>query len=274
MVHRPPDSRLLTNLIAHEKEYTKHLNALFPVSHSALASLSAYAAASPTDTAHTLSTLADILAGADDALQRYTQAAEKWRESLVALKDLEDDVGAVLRDREILVTRLIKLSKSAKPPKDRDPARPLSFHASASFSSLPSTTSSTAHTKLAQAQAELQACEAHLAAKEQELDRARTATARDGLAARCRALIDCGWVWREMGKDGLRTLGVLSTTLGNGSTNGHGECALASHPSSPSQSQQKLPALPPLNTNANATSYASDISSITPSQSASQGFSR
>ncbi|EGO02314.1 hypothetical protein SERLA73DRAFT_49963 [Serpula lacrymans var. lacrymans S7.3] len=110
MVHRPPDSRLLTNLIHHEKDYIKHLFALFPLSHAALTSLSAYAIASPSSGSHqssvspsqTLTALVEVLASSDDALHRYTQAVERWREELAGLKDLEEDVGAVLRDREIL----------------------------------------------------------------------------------------------------------------------------------------------------------------------------
>ncbi|KIK19948.1 hypothetical protein PISMIDRAFT_106609 [Pisolithus microcarpus 441] len=111
VVHRPPDSRLLTNLIAHEKEYTKPFVSLFPLSHAALASLSAYSAASPSENpyssdagsaAQVLAAIVDVLAGADDALQRYLHVAEKWREQLASLKELEDDIGSILRDREIL----------------------------------------------------------------------------------------------------------------------------------------------------------------------------
>ncbi|KAI6011025.1 hypothetical protein PISMIDRAFT_437198 [Pisolithus microcarpus 441] len=111
VVHRPPDSRLLTNLIAHEKEYTKHFVSPFPLSHAALASLSAYSAASPSENpyssnsgspAQVLAAIVDVLAGADDALQRYLHVVEKWREQLVSLKELEDDIGSILRDREIL----------------------------------------------------------------------------------------------------------------------------------------------------------------------------
>lgn len=113
MVHRAPDSRLLTNLIAHEKEYAKHLASLFPLSHSALASLSAYAAASPfhpSSPAQSIAAVVDVLASADDALQRYNQAVETWREQLVSLKDLEDDLTAVLRDRDILCVPSYPLS--------------------------------------------------------------------------------------------------------------------------------------------------------------------
>ncbi|KAG8220344.1 hypothetical protein J3R82DRAFT_3438 [Butyriboletus roseoflavus] len=267
MVHRAPDSRLLTNLIAHEKEYTKHLASLFPLSHSALASLSAYAAASPfqpASPAQSIATVVDVLASADDALQRYNQAVETWREQLASLKDLEDDLTAVLRDRDILVTRLIKASKST-----RDTHRssrlitPLTGLGSVSLSSLPSTNSTTTgsgsgsgpastNAKLAQAQAELQACEAHLVAKERELDARRVSIAREGLGARCRALIDCGWVWGEMGKQGLKALQALST---NG------------------VASSSLTAIPP-HLGLNPNTYPSDSSSLTPSQSASQTAAR
>jgi hypothetical protein len=40
---------------------------------------------------------------ADHALHhRYAHAIDAWRAQLVALKDLEDDLTAVLRDRDIL----------------------------------------------------------------------------------------------------------------------------------------------------------------------------
>ncbi|KAF9236133.1 hypothetical protein BU15DRAFT_25337, partial [Melanogaster broomeanus] len=283
MVHRAPDSRLLNNLIAHEKEYTKHFAALFPISHTALASLSAYAAASPstnpyhsseaaTSPAQAVAAIVDVLAAADDALQKYNQAVEAWREQLVSLKELEDDVNAVLRDREILITRLLKASKSSKSSRDaRSSLLMNSGPGSASFSSLPSTNSTAAgstNSKLGQAQAELQACEAHLSAKEQELEARRITVARDGLGARCRALIDCGWVWGEMGKEGVRTLQALSGVPGDGRAS---KSSRSLSPSRPTGGQKPLvsPALPPHLVN-QPTSYSSDISSLTPSQSASQ----
>jgi hypothetical protein len=116
MVHRPPDSRLLSNLIAHEKEYAKHLSALFPISHAALASLSAFAAASPSaipsssvSLAQTIGTIVDIFSSADDALQLYNQAVENWRDQLGQLIKLEEDIAAILRDREILFVPSLSL---------------------------------------------------------------------------------------------------------------------------------------------------------------------
>lgn len=280
-VHRPPDSRLLSNLIAHEKEYTKHLSALFPISHAALASLSAFAAASPSvipssssvSLAQTIATIVDIFSGADDALQLYNQAVENWREQLGRLMKLEEDIAAILRDREILVTRLLKVSKSSKTT--RDPRSSLILPSgSTSFISLPSTNStlhSSSNTKLLLAQEELRACEAHLATKELELETLRVSIAREGLGARCRALIDCGWAWGEMGKQGLLALQSLSAD-GQVPELPLATFPLHSHiPSTSITSKQKpLPSALPSHVTQGPISYSSDISSLTPSQSASQ----
>jgi hypothetical protein len=63
--------------------------------------------------------------------------------------------------------------------------------------------------------AELQACEHTLAAREAELDALRIRVVRDGLKARCKALVECAWTWGEMGKEGLRA-------LEDSGPNGHG----------------------------------------------------
>jgi hypothetical protein len=60
--------------------------------------------------------------------------------------------------------------------------------------------------KLSAAQTELQACEAHLALKEQELERVRVRAVIGGLQRRCKALVECGWMWGEKGKEALRAL--------------------------------------------------------------------
>lgn len=102
MVHRPSDSRLLANLLNHEKEYSKQLSVLLDYSQSSLASFSAYAAACSPPTSQVIVAVAGALSGADDALRNYAVAVERWQEQLRALKGMEDDVGNIVRDREIL----------------------------------------------------------------------------------------------------------------------------------------------------------------------------
>ncbi len=106
MVHRPSDSRLLTNLLSHERDYSKQLSVLLDYSQAALASFSAYASASAPPTSQVIIAVAGALSGADDALRNYAAAVERWQEQLKALKTMEDDVGNIIRDREILCVRL------------------------------------------------------------------------------------------------------------------------------------------------------------------------
>lgn len=102
MVHRPADSRLLTNLLQHEKDYSKQLLSLLDHSHASIASLAAYASASPPDASHIIIAVTASFAGADEALRRYAASVDEWRTYLASLKELEDDVGNTTRDREIL----------------------------------------------------------------------------------------------------------------------------------------------------------------------------
>lgn len=102
MVHRPADSRLLTNLLSNEKEYSKQLVAFLDVSHAARASFAAYASASPPPVSHVILSVANSFAGADDGLRRYAASVDEWREHLKGLKSLEDQIANIMRDREIL----------------------------------------------------------------------------------------------------------------------------------------------------------------------------
>lgn len=103
MVHRPSDLRLLNSLLLTEKEYHKHLLVLLDAhSQQSLGAFAAYASASPAPVARALIAVAGSFAGADDALRRYAVSIEAWHAELRALKDLEEEVKNVMRDREIL----------------------------------------------------------------------------------------------------------------------------------------------------------------------------
>ncbi len=115
------------------------------------------------------------------------------------------------------VTRLIKLSKNQKPTRDSFIGTLGSATSDASQISLNSFTPTVvSSSKLGAAQAELQACESHLAAKEKELDQLRASTVRRGLEARCKAMVECGWNWGEMGKEGLRALEGIENSPAHG----------------------------------------------------------
>jgi hypothetical protein len=136
------------------------------------------------------------------------------------------------------VTRLIKLSKNQKPTRDAFIGTLGSSVSDASQISLSSFTSaSVSSSKLGAAQAELQACEAHLAAKEKELDERRVSAVRRGLEARCKAMVECGWNWGEMGKEGLRALEGIANAAANGID---GQCCCFSFATSKSRSPRGL----------------------------------
>ncbi|KAH8105173.1 hypothetical protein BXZ70DRAFT_1042691 [Cristinia sonorae] len=249
MVHRPSDSRLLVNLLNHEKEYSKQLASLLEHSQASLTSFSAYASACAPPNSQIIVAVAGAFYGADEALRGYAVAVDQWQQQLKALKEMEDGLGNIMRDREILVTRLIKASKSSKPP----PREPIPNSGSSSTLSHAGKHEVQLGSKLAAAQTELQACEAHLANKERELEAFRTATIRSGLQARCQALADCGWTWGEMGKEGINALNLFEAPNGNGNPT-------------------PLPLLPTLKPlpNLSPEHLSSDHSSLAPSQSASQ----
>ncbi|KAI5116636.1 hypothetical protein M0805_002399 [Coniferiporia weirii] len=208
MLHRPADSRLLSNLLSHEKDYVRSLHSQLDYGQSSLASFSAYAAASPPPASRAISAVASVLIGAHDAFRGYTLAVEEWCEKLKMLKDMEEEVGNIARDREILVDRLIKASKSN--PKRRSiisSGLNGSPSASAPSSSTPTLDQlSFNNSKLNLAQNELKACEIHLNEKERILTQMRETVLLGGLKARCKALVECGWKWSESGKVGIRAL--------------------------------------------------------------------
>ena len=102
MVHRLHDIRLLENLEKSEKEYSAALVHLFGLSHTSIASLSAYGAASSPTTSQAILSVAAALAGADEAFRSYTASIDDWTEKLKEIKRLESEIENMARDREIL----------------------------------------------------------------------------------------------------------------------------------------------------------------------------
>ena len=80
----------------------KSLTGQLEHSQVSIASFSAFAAASPPPTSHSINTIVGALVGADEALRQYASAVEEWCEMLKTLKEMEEEVGSVMRDREIL----------------------------------------------------------------------------------------------------------------------------------------------------------------------------
>ncbi|KAF8321203.1 hypothetical protein DL93DRAFT_2043966, partial [Clavulina sp. PMI_390] len=185
MVQDSAQTRLLNNLLKSTKEYTSSLTSLLVISHTSHSGLQAYASASNPSTVSAIFGVAQALQGADDALVRYAQEVDHWRERLKEVKAAEEEVANILRDREILVTRLIKVS-SKKPTRDSVMSIPGSPNASVLSLNL------TPQQRLSAAQAELQGCEKLLSEKQRQLDQIRSIAIRDGLEQRCNALATLG----------------------------------------------------------------------------------
>ncbi|KAG9028167.1 hypothetical protein FRB95_006783 [Tulasnella sp. JGI-2019a] len=190
MVGRLNDTRLLENLVKSEKEYHAALVNLLALSHSSIASLAGYGSALSPESSQAVLGVSECLKAVDDGLRGYAESIDDWREKLGEIKRLDVDIENAVRDREILVTRLIKISKQK--PKGSQ------------------TNLGKSGSKLSQAQTELQACEAHLTAKQRELDEITRSAIKDGLEKRCHALETCGLIWTDKGREGLKVLQALS----------------------------------------------------------------
>ncbi len=102
MVHRQQDSRLLSQVIKTDKEYSTALKTVLHSSQASLAALSAYASSQSPAYAQAILSVVTALSGADEALQGYVTAVDSWRAELKRMKQCEDEVVSVMKDREIL----------------------------------------------------------------------------------------------------------------------------------------------------------------------------
>ena len=260
MVHRAQDTRLLIALAKAEKEYAACLTGLLNASQASFAALTTYGASCPPGQAQTVINVVGALTGAEDALKKYAGVVDGWRADLSLLKKSEDEVAGIFRDREILyVCAWLLLSRGGRLCSDpgvgglthrcsigrvvkasskrtsRDSVLGMPLPSASSTVQDPNSSAATLGTasasapagggKLGAAQMELQACEAHLALKEQELEKIRVRAVIGGLQRRCKALVECGWMWGEKGKEALRALETSAHTLNDDgrAPNGIGE---------------------------------------------------
>jgi len=101
MIHRPADTRLLSNRLQQEKDYSEQLSQFIQPFNAYLAwpSLAAYVAPSPPPGSHVVKSVAGSLAAIDDALEQYLLVMDGWRETIVSFNDAR---GNIMRDRESL----------------------------------------------------------------------------------------------------------------------------------------------------------------------------
>ncbi|CAO1621976.1 unnamed protein product [Parajaminaea phylloscopi] len=172
--HATTDSRLLQNLIKAEKGYTTQLAATVTSSQAAAAALKAWGTSEARDVASTSSHLADLLSDVADAQGNHLEAIRGYREALKDVADREASIRTIVRDRDILVSRLIKASK-----KNGD---------------------------VPHAQRELTACEEVLEAEERALVGVKRRTFKEALSMRMKLMGDAGSRMIECAKEAILLL--------------------------------------------------------------------
>lgn len=238
--HRSSSDRLLNNYLDAQKGLTTSLLTLLSHSHSSTSSLLAYVTSSPgvippvrravrhaafegplspsllENPAHG-SQLGSAI-GADSGTPgwaAYVSSLEQFRKDLKQIHLLEEEISRVKRDREILVTRLIKSTKS-RPTKNDLSAMATSYSQTAMSSrasSMSVSSTGSAQTKegkraskLADAQAELLGCEEHLRGLEVRIEGERNKVMMRGLEERFRAMEVVGQMWLAQAKRGMDDL--------------------------------------------------------------------
>jgi len=148
----------------------------------------------------------------------YVSSLDRFRKDLKQIHLLEEEMSRVRRDREILVTRLIKSTKSRPKKADltamsaeyghRSPSSMSSRASSISVSSAGSfsTKESKRASKLQEAQAELLGCEEHLRGLEVRIESERNNVMSNGLEERFRAMEAVGRMWVRQAKRGLEDM--------------------------------------------------------------------
>ncbi|EKD00741.1 hypothetical protein A1Q2_04933 [Trichosporon asahii var. asahii CBS 8904] len=165
----------------------------------------------------------------------YVSSLEDFRKNLKKIHELEEEMSRVKRDRQILVSRLIKTTKSRPTKRDiKDMSSSLSsnFRQNDGGSVLSSTGSAYSYSsdvsghissreakraqKMQEAQAELLGCEEHLRSLEVRIETERNKVMYSGLEERFHAMEAVGQMWIGQARRGLQDLEKLPADAGDG----------------------------------------------------------
>lgn len=155
----------------------------------------------------------------------YVSSLEDFRKNLKKIHELEEEMSRVKRDRQILVSRLIKTTKSRptkRDIKDMSSSLSTSFRQNDGGSVLSSTGSAYSYSsdmsghistreakraqKMQEAQAELLGCEEHLRSLEVRIESERNKVMYAGLEERFHAMEAVGQMWIGQARRGLQDL--------------------------------------------------------------------
>lgn len=189
----PTDSRLLQNLIKAEKSYIDNLEASSVSGYAAASALAAWGTSEAPDISKASQNLSEILASVSDAQRTHVQALEGYRSALKDVLDREQSIRSVVRDRDILVGRLIKASKKKISKKDSGLSQDEKME------------------KVNAAQRELHACEQVLASEEAALIGVKRRTFKEALTMRMKTLGDAGSTMVDAAKEAILLLDEFDT---------------------------------------------------------------
>lgn len=185
-----PDTKLLDNLIAAQKKLAASLANARTASESSGLATSAWATPDGPTSMHKTAILTRALAATGTALDDYTLSVADFTHGLQDLLPQEAAVAEVSRDRDILVSRLVRLTK--KKPKTGQEDKHLSV--------------------LANTQQELAACETVLASEQNALSQVRHQTLSDHARARLLALHLFGAQTQQAAAEALQQLDSFNGT--------------------------------------------------------------
>ncbi|GJN91870.1 hypothetical protein Rhopal_004895-T1 [Rhodotorula paludigena] len=190
------DTRLLSNLLKTEKDALQAFKQYSLTAASAGSALSAWSVADSADTGDLMDAairISQLLATCTDSQRLYLHALAAYRASLKDVLAREQALRTVVRDREILVNRLIKVGN--KKPKDGHEAE----H----------------QAKLDDAQRELQACETFLQEEEAALAASKRRSFRYALMERMKAMGDLARVMEDCSAEAVTILSELPSPDGD-----------------------------------------------------------
>jgi hypothetical protein len=188
--HAAGDSRLLTNLIKSERSYINNLHASVMSAHAAASALSAWGTSEAPDVTECSARLADLLSASADVQNTHVSAIEGYRAALKDVSDREASIRAVVRDRDILVGRLIKASNKSISTSGKNSKKSPEEKAE----------------KVHIAQRELHACENILTQEEAALVGVKRRTFKEALTMRMKTMGDAGAAMVDAAKEAILLL--------------------------------------------------------------------
>ncbi|GAA5851571.1 hypothetical protein JCM9279_006902 [Rhodotorula babjevae] len=190
------DTRLLANLLKTEKDAATAFKNYAHTAATAGSALSAWSVADSADTPDLMDAairISQLIATCSDSQRLYLQALSAYRAALKEVLAREQALRTVLRDREILVNRLIKIgNKKVKDGQEADHQH-----------------------KLDDAQRELQACETFLQEEEIALATAKRRSFRHGLQQRMQSMVELSRVMEDCAAEAVAILAQLPSPDGD-----------------------------------------------------------